>query len=41
MREACKSALRYQEIFGEGNFFLELQDHGIPAQKTVNQGRCA
>ena len=36
--EACKSALRYQEIFGEGNFFLELQDHGIPAQKTVNQG---
>ena len=33
--EACKSALRYQEIFGEGNFFLELQDHGIPAQKTV------
>ena len=35
--EACKSALRYQEIFGEGNFFLELQDHGIPEQQTVNQ----
>ena len=31
-------ALKYQEIFGEGNFFLELQDHGIPMQKTVNQG---
>ena len=28
--EAKKTALEYQEIFGEGNFFLELQDHGIP-----------
>ena len=36
--EACKSALRYQEIFGKGNFFLELQDHGIPTQKSVNHG---
>ncbi len=36
--EACRSALRYQEIFGQGNFFLELQDHGIPTQKSVNQG---
>lgn len=36
--EACRSALHYQEIFGKGNFFLELQDHGIPMQKTVNQG---
>ena len=36
--EACRSALRYHEIFGEGNFFLELQDHGIPTQKQVNQG---
>ncbi|WP_313582328.1 DNA polymerase III subunit alpha [Lacrimispora sp.] len=32
-----EAALRYQEIFGKGNFFLELQDHGIPAQNTVNQ----
>ncbi|MFR3728325.1 DNA polymerase III subunit alpha [Lacrimispora sp.] len=32
------AALHYQEIFGKNNFFLELQDHGIPAQKTVNQG---
>ena len=31
------AALRYEEIFGKNNFFLELQDHGIPAQKTVNQ----
>ena len=34
--EACKSALRYQEIFGKGNFFLELQDHGIDMQQRVN-----
>lgn len=33
-----EAAFHYQEIFGPGNFFLELQDHGIPAQKTVNQG---
>ncbi|WP_312432384.1 DNA polymerase III subunit alpha [Lacrimispora sp.] len=32
-----EAALRYQEIFGKGNFYLELQDHGIPAQNTVNQ----
>ena len=32
-----KSAFRYQEVFGKGNFFLELQDHGIPEQKLVNQ----
>lgn len=35
--EAEKAALRYQEIFGEGNFFLEMQDHGIPEQQRVNQ----
>ncbi len=35
--EAKKSALKYQEIFGQDNFFLELQDHGIPEQKLVNQ----
>ena len=34
--EAKKAALKYQECFGKGNFFLELQDHGIPAQHTVN-----
>ena len=36
--EAKKAAGKYRDIFGDGNFFLELQDHGIPAQKTVNQG---
>lgn len=35
--EACKAALHYQDIFGKGNFFLELQDHGIPTQKLVNK----
>lgn len=35
--EGKAAALRYQEVFGEGNFFLELQDHGLPEQKLVNQ----
>ena len=35
--EAKKSAEKYRDIFGEDNFFLELQDHGIPEQKLVNQ----
>lgn len=34
--EAVAVARRYDEIFGHGNFFLELQDHGIPAQSDVN-----
>ncbi|MCL2254309.1 MAG: DNA polymerase III subunit alpha [Lachnospiraceae bacterium] len=33
--EAEKAALRYRDCFGEDNYFLELQDHGIPEQKTV------
>ena len=36
--EAKKAALNLREIFGEINFFLELQDHGISEQKSVNQG---
>ena len=35
--DAKKAALRYQDIFGKGDFFLELQDHGIPEQQNVNQ----
>ena len=35
--DAKAAALRYQDIFGKGNFFLELQDHGIPEQQNVNQ----
>ena len=34
--KAHRTALEYREIFGDGNFFLELQDHGIPEQRLVN-----
>ena len=33
---ALDAALGYEKIFGKGNFFLELQDHGIPEQQYVN-----
>ena len=36
--EAKETAYKYEKCFGKGNFFLELQDHGIPDQKTVNAG---
>ena len=35
--EAKATALKYETCFGKGNFFLELQDHGIPEQAQVNQ----
>ncbi len=35
-KEAKKCAQKYLDCFGRGNYFLELQDHGIPEQKTVN-----
>jgi len=35
--EACRTASEYERIFGKGNFFLELQDHGIPEQQRVNK----
>ena len=35
---AKEYALKLSDIFGEGNFFLELQDHGIDEQRPVNQG---
>ena len=35
--EGKKAALKYESVFGKGNFFLELQDHGIPQQQMVNQ----
>lgn len=34
--EACKSAIKYRDCFGANNYFLELQDHGIPEQANVN-----
>ena len=35
---AKQTALDYNEIFGSGNYFLELQNHGIKEQQTVNDG---
>ena len=35
---ACEAASTYSRIFGRNNFYLELQDHGIPEQKKVNEG---
>ena len=35
--EGKNAALKYQNIFGKGNFFLEMQDHGISQQQMVNQ----
>ena len=34
---AKRAALSYNEVFGQGNFYLELQDHGIKEQSLVNQ----
>ncbi len=34
--EARMAARKYEACFGKGNYFLELQDHGIPEQRTVN-----
>jgi len=36
--EAESAALEYRDIFGEGNFYLEIQDHGIPEEKTALAG---
>ncbi len=36
MEEAKAKVIEYDELFGHGNYFLELQDHGIPEQQTVN-----
>ncbi|MGE5418244.1 MAG: DNA polymerase III subunit alpha [Acidobacteriota bacterium] len=38
MAEAEQTTGYYKELFGPGNFFLELQDHGIPEQRVVNRG---
>lgn len=37
--DAAREAVEgYQKLFGEENFYLELQDHGIPEQTKVNEG---
>ncbi len=35
---ALSEAASLRDLFGEGNFFLELQDHGLPGQQRVNPG---
>jgi len=35
---AKRAALEYLELFGKNNFFLEIQDHGLNDQRTVNNG---
>ena len=35
---ACAVALEHQQIFGEGNYYLELMSHGIAEQERVNDG---
>jgi len=35
--QARDLALRLNSVFGDGNFYLELHDHGLPEQKTVNE----
>lgn len=32
---AKETALKYLEIFGEGNYYIEVQDHGIPEQREI------
>ena len=36
--EAEASAVEYSSFFGQGDFYIELQDHGLPAQKEINPG---
>ncbi|MFO3667955.1 DNA polymerase III subunit alpha [Anaerococcus kampingiae] len=38
MEAAISTAKKYEDAFGKGNYFLEIQDHGIPEQKQVNIG---
>lgn len=35
--KARQAAVQYQDIFGAGNFYLELQDHGFAEQRTANR----
>lgn len=36
IEEAKAKVIEYNELFGQDNYFLELQEHGIPEQQTVN-----
>jgi len=36
--EAAKAALDFEDIFGKGNYFLEIQDHKLEDQKKIEKG---
>jgi DNA polymerase III alpha subunit len=38
VKEAAEAATRFQDIFGKGNYFLELQDHKLDGQKKIEEG---
>lgn len=38
MDQALQAALQYQEIFGVGNFYIEIMENGLPEQTIANQG---
>ena len=38
LETACQAARDYEDIFGKGNFYLEMQDHGLNDQRKVNAG---
>ena len=38
VEKADEAALFYQNLFGENNFFLEVQNNGIDIQEKVNEG---
>ena len=38
LNEAAAMTMKFNDIFGKGNYFLELQDHGIPEEKKSNKG---
>jgi DNA polymerase-3 subunit alpha len=35
--EAAKAAIEFEEILGKGNYFLEIQEHGLDAQKRIRK----
>src|SRR5438034_8186616 len=38
-RQALEAAAAYRDIFGPGNFFVEIMDHGLPIEQRVRDGR--
>ena len=36
--EACRAADQYRQIFAPGDFYLEVMEHGLAEQRSVNEG---